>query len=252
FDQDKKAIQKAKLFFKKEKKINIIYSNFYFLKKELNKKGIKQIDGIIFDLGLSSFQIDNEKRGFSYLSKNNLDMRMDIDQQILTAKDIINKYSYENLKKIFFIYGEEKKSSLIAKEIIRKRPIQNSLELVEIIDKFKKNKKGHSAKKIFQALRIEVNQELIILKEAIKQSFDLLKKNARIIIISFNSLEDRIVKKIFKKYSSSNFPKKLITFDKFIPILKIINKKIITPQIEEILSNPRSKSAKLRIAEKNI
>ncbi|MBP3059421.1 16S rRNA (cytosine(1402)-N(4))-methyltransferase RsmH [Texas Phoenix palm phytoplasma] len=258
FDRDIFSINFCKKKFKKNKNIFLIHSNFNFLKEELNKKNISTIDGIVFDLGLSSFQIDDKSRGFSYLSDSFLDMRMDQNQK-KTAYFVINNYSYEELRNIFFIYGEETKSSLIAKEIIKKRPINTTLELVRIIDKFyhfygKKTIRGHSSKKIFQALRIEVNQELKNLENALFQSIQLLNKNGRIVVISFNSLEDRLVKHFFRKYSQSNFPLNLPIEDNKIPptVLKLFKKKIFYPDCKELKLNYRSHSAKLRFAVKNI
>jgi 16S rRNA (cytosine1402-N4)-methyltransferase len=222
------------------------------------KRNINAIDGIIFDLGLSSFQIDDPQRGFSYLKDSSLDMRMNLNQN-KSAQTIINTYSYEQLRNIFFIYGEEPKSSLIAKEIIKKRPLKNTLELTAITDKFyfyygKKHQRGHSAKRVFQALRMEVNQELQSLKKALQQGIQLLKKNGKMVVISFNSLEDRLVKNFFKKNSYTYVLPNLPIKEKDIPPspLKILTKKIIRPSEEELKLNLRSRSAKLRAAVKNI
>ncbi|WCA22322.1 16S rRNA (cytosine(1402)-N(4))-methyltransferase RsmH [Candidatus Phytoplasma oryzae] len=260
FDQDilaiKYCVQKF-INYRVNNKICLINSNFAFLKKELYKKNIFFIDGIVFDLGLCSFQIDDETRGFSYLRNSVLDMRMNIKQS-KTAAEVINTYSFQKLKDIFLLYGEEPKSYLIAKEIIKKRPLYYTSDLVSITDKFynfkykKRNFKGHSAKRIFQALRIEVNQELQCLKNGLIQSLQLLKKNARIVVISFNSLEDRLVKHFFKQNSQSNFSWKIPILKKNIPKspLCILTKKPIYPDIKELLQNSRSSSAKLRVAEK--
>jgi 16S rRNA (cytosine1402-N4)-methyltransferase len=260
FDQDFYAIQKCQEKFKKSSQIHFIHNNFAFLKKELFKKKVFFIDGIIFDLGLCSFQIDDKKRGFSYLQNTFLDMRMNRNQ-VKTASQIINTYSIEQLRKIFWIYGEEPKANLIAKEIIKNRPLEKTFDLVKITDKFynfpfqkKKIRRGHSAKRIFQALRIEVNQELKCLKEGLEQSLQLLKKNARIVVISFHSLEDRLVKKFFKENSQFNLHPKIPIKKKNIPIskLSIITKKVVYPSENELKNNPRSASAKLRAAKKNI
>ncbi|MDV3196145.1 MAG: 16S rRNA (cytosine(1402)-N(4))-methyltransferase RsmH [Candidatus Phytoplasma stylosanthis] len=256
FDCDLFSIQKCKKKFKNKKNINLIHNNFSFLKEELLKKNIFEVDGIVFDLGLSSFQIDIPDRGFSYLKDNFLDMRMDIRKK-KTASFIINNYSFSELKKIFFLFGEEPKASLIANEIIKRRPLKKSLELVKIIDKFypyyMKKRKGHSAKRIFQALRIEVNQELSSLEKALQQSLQLLKKNGRLVLISFNSLEDRLVKNFLKTNSKFNLNHQFPFAEKDIPLspLTILTKKIIIPSEEEIKFNPRSHSAKLRAAVKN-
>ncbi|AYJ00962.1 16S rRNA (cytosine(1402)-N(4))-methyltransferase [Candidatus Phytoplasma ziziphi] len=256
FDRDLYAIQKCQKKFENKKQIFLIHNNFSFLKEELSKRNISSIDGIVFDLGLSSFQIEDNTRGFSYLQNSLLDMRMDIKQKI-DASYIVNNYSFAELKKIFLFYGEEYKAGLIAREIIKRRPLTKTLELVEITDKFyplyMKKKRGHSAKRIFQSLRIEVNQELKFLEEALQQSLDLLKPNGRIVVISFHSLEDRLVKKFFKNNSQSKIHPKLPFLEKNIPLtpLSLVNKKIIYPSEEEIKSNPRSCSAKLRVAVKN-
>jgi 16S rRNA (cytosine1402-N4)-methyltransferase len=256
FDRDLYAIQKCKKKFENKKQIFLIHNNFSFLKEELSKRNISSIDGIVFDLGLSSFQIEDNTRGFSYLQNSLLDMRMDIKQKI-DASYIVNNYSFSELKKIFLFYGEEPKSGLIAREIIKRRPLTNTLELVAITDKFyplyMKKKRGHSAKRIFQSLRMEVNQELKCLEEALQQSLDLLKPNGRIVVISFHSLEDRLVKKFFKNNIQSKIHPKLPFLEKDIPLtpLSLVNKKIIYPSEEEIESNPRSRSAKLRVAVKN-
>ncbi|MDC9031987.1 16S rRNA (cytosine(1402)-N(4))-methyltransferase RsmH [Columbia Basin potato purple top phytoplasma] len=256
FDCDLFAIKKCRKKFENNNKIILINNNFAFLKEELSRHNISSIDGIVFDLGLSSFQIEDHTRGFSYLRDSFLDMRMDYRQKI-NAHYIVNNYNFFELKKIFLFYGEESKAALIAKEIIKKRPLNNTLELVSITDKFypfyRKNKRGHSAKRIFQALRIEVNQELKFLEVSLQQSLELLKPNGRIVVISFHSLEDRLVKNFFKKNSQSDIHPKIPILEKNMPLkpLKIINKKIIYPSEEEIRINPRSSSAKLRVASKN-
>lgn len=250
FDHDLFALQQAQKIFLNHPRIELIHSNFVFLQKQLHQRGIFAIDGIIFDLGLSSFQIDDKKRGFSYLSDDFLDMRMD-QRQTITAHTIINNYSYTALKKIFFKYGQEKKSSLIAAEIIRRRPLNTTSDLVKITDKFHYYKKGHSAKKVFQALRIEVNQELSSLANVLEQSLNLLKKGASILVISFHSLEDQLVKHFFRKHSFNQIPHKLPFFNLTPNALKIVNKKVITPTLEELSINSRSHSAKLRVAIKN-
>ncbi|KAB8121987.1 MAG: 16S rRNA (cytosine(1402)-N(4))-methyltransferase [Candidatus Phytoplasma cynodontis] len=259
FDQDILSIKYClKKFNNNYDKICLIHSNFANLKNELNKKNVFSIDGIIFDLGLCSFQIDDVKRGFSYLKNGFLDMRMNQKQQSQTAFKIINNYSLEQLKDIFLLYGEEPKSYSIAKEIVKKRPLYYTSELVSITDQFYnkkyryKNNRGHSAKRIFQALRIEVNQELNCLKSGLIQSLELLNKKGRIVVISFNSLEDRLVKHFFKNNSKFMIDSKLPIKEKDIPqpLLSIITKKPIYPSKEEILENYRSSSAKLRVVEK--
>ncbi|AGL90714.1 16S rRNA (cytosine(1402)-N(4))-methyltransferase RsmH [Candidatus Phytoplasma australiense] len=253
FDQDLKACSDIQKKLNPNWPIEIIHSNFSNLKLELAKRNVFQLDGILFDLGISSCQIDDPQRGFSYLHNAPLDMRFD-NRQKLTAQEIVNFYSFEKLKNIFHIYGEEKKAALIAKQIIKNRPLKTSYDLVAITDMFYKYHKGHSAKKIFQALRIEVNQELEVLKQALSQSLELLKKDGSIVVISFHSLEDRIVKHFFKKNSVFEFPKKLpiMSVDYPQPALRIITKKPCIPSEVEMKNNPRSISAKLRAAVKNI
>ncbi|MBP5835806.1 16S rRNA (cytosine(1402)-N(4))-methyltransferase RsmH [Candidatus Phytoplasma meliae] len=249
FDQDLTACKQAYKNISPHFPINIIHSNFSYLKDKLAEKNVFQIDGILLDLGLSSCQIDNPQRGFSYLYDVPLDMRMN-QQQKLTAKDIVNNYSFQKLKNIFWFYGEEPKASYIAKEIIKRRPLHTSYDVVAITDLFYRYHKGHSAKKIFQALRIEVNQELESLKKVLTQSLDLLKKHGRIVVISFHSLEDRIVKRFFKKNSIVDLPQKLPIVNFPCSPLKLITKKVFVPSQNEMQQNPRSISAKLRVAEK--
>ena len=249
FDQDDFAINYATDILKEYNNYHLIKSNFRYLQSELNKLGVTKIDGILFDLGLSSFQIDDRKRGFSYLEDYNLDMRMDQDKNI-TAKDILNTYSLDELVKIFRDYGEEKNAYQIAKRIVDRRPLHKTSDLVSITDEVNYKVKGHSAKRVFQALRIEVNEELDVLKEALDQLIDLLNTGGRIVIITFHSLEDRIVKHFFKENSEVKIIKGLPIEVEDKPPLKLINRKPILPSKEEMESNSRSRSAKLRIAEK--
>lgn len=249
FDQDDFAINYATDILKEYNNYHLIKSNFRYLQSELNKLGVTKIDGILFDLGLSSFQIDDRKRGFSYLDDYNLDMRMDQDKNI-SAKDILNTYSLDELVKIFRDYGEEKNAYQIAKRIVERRPLHKTSDLVSITDEVNYKVKGHSAKRVFQALRIEVNEELDVLKEALDQLIDLLNTGGRIVIITFHSLEDRIVKHFFKENSEVKIIKGLPIEVEDKPPLKLINRKPILPSKEEMESNSRSRSAKLRIAEK--
>ncbi|MGI6787671.1 MAG: 16S rRNA (cytosine(1402)-N(4))-methyltransferase RsmH [Acholeplasmataceae bacterium] len=249
FDQDDFAINYANNRLKEYSNFKIVKSNFRNLKEELNKLGIFKIDGILFDLGLSSFQIDDRKRGFSYLGDFDLDMRMNQDQAI-SAKDIINTYSLEQLTTIFRNYGDEKNAYQISKKIIGARPITKTSELVKITDEVNYKVKGHSAKRVFQALRIEVNEELDALKEVLADLNDLLNPGGRIVIITFHSLEDRIVKHFFKENSEVKIIKGMPVPIEPKPNFKIITKKPILPSKEEITNNSRSRSAKLRVAEK--
>lgn len=257
-DQDKEAREYSdKLLSKIGNNYKIIDANFSELKERLEELGINEIDGIIFDLGFSSPQIDDEKRGFSFMKDADLDMRMNLDNK-LTAKIIVNTYSENDLLKYFYEYGEEKLSKVIAKKIVEMRKnkeINTTLELVEIIKSavganyFFKN---HPERKIFQALRIMVNDELEVLKKALPDAIDLLKSGGRMSVISFHSLEDRIVKEIFKKYSEvdpivKGLPE--IPFE-YQAKIKIVNKKPILATEEELKENSRSHSAKLRIIER--
>ena len=258
FDQDGEAIEYSKKILDQiSDNYEIINSNFVNLRDELHKRGIKKVDGILFDLGVSSVQLDEAERGFSYHKDAKLDMRMNQNQK-LTAFDVVNNYSKEDLIKIFFEYGEEKYSKAIASAIIKQReisPINTTLELAEIIknsvpEKYRRN--SHPARKIFQAIRIEVNNELNVFEKALKDSLDLLNAGGRICVITFHSLEDRIVKQIFKKYSEVNeIVKGLPTIpEEYKPLIKIINKKPILPSDKELKDNKRSKSAKLRVIER--
>ena len=255
FDEDINALNYADNILKKvASNFTLIKSNFVFLKEELAKRNINKIDGILFDLGVSSPQIDNPKRGFSFMNDALLDMRMD-ESQDLTAYNVVNEYNYNELVDIFFKYGEERLSKVIAKKIVETRPIKTTLELVNTIKLAVGNKYfnlNHPERKIFQAIRIEVNKELTVLEKVLPDAIDLLKPNGRIVVITFHSLEDRIVKNTFKKYSSvDELVKGLPEIpEKYKPVLKLINKKPILPSSIELEQNSRSKSAKLRIGEK--
>jgi len=257
FDQDMEAINySSKELEKISNNFTIIHSNFINLKNKLNELGVDKVDGILFDLGFSSPQIDNPDRGFSFMKDAPLDMRMNQDAT-KTAYDVVNNYTYEELKEIFYKYGEEKYSASIAKNIKQNIPINTTLELVEIIKKsvpYKYYLKTHPERQIFQAIRIEVNDELKVLENVLPDAINLLNKGGRISVITFHSLEDRIVKQIFKKESEVN---KLVSGlrddeipSEFKPKIKLINKKPITASDKELEENSRSKSAKLRIIER--
>ena len=255
FDEDKMALEYADNRLSKiNNKYTLIKSNFVNLKAKLAELGITKIDGIVFDLGVSSPQIDTASRGFSFSKDGSLDMRMDTDSN-LTATQVINEYSKEELISIFFNYGEEKQSRLIASKIITQRPIKTTLELVKVIEKavganyFYKN---HPERKIFQAIRIEVNKELSVLTNVLPDVTEILKPGGRMSIITFHSLEDRIVKKYMKGESEiSELVKGLPEIpEAYKPKLKLITKKPILPSAKELSENSRSKSAKLRVAEK--
>ncbi len=249
FDQDDFAISYAKEILKDSKNYKIIKSNFRFLKEKLLEEGVEKIDGLLLDLGLSSFQIDDETRGFTYLKDTSLDMRMDQEQSV-TAETILNTYSMEELARIFFVYGEEKNSFKMARRIVEKRPLKTTMELVKICDSVNYNEKGHSSKRVFQALRIAVNEELTVLEEVLKDAVDLLNKDGRLVVITFHSLEDRIVKHFFKDESTSNLPKNLPVIDLPDTKMELITRKPVYPSDQEYERNPRSKSAKLRAARK--
>ena len=258
FDNDSEAIKYAdELLSKIGNNYQIFHTNFVNMKETLAKQNINRVDGILFDLGFSSPQIDDESRGFSFMSDSRLDMRMNQDQS-LDAQKIVNDYSYEELIDIFFSYGEEKMSKVIAKKIIEKRkvkPIYSTLELVDIIKSatganyFYKN---HPERKIFQAIRIEVNNELSVLESVLPEAINLLNKGGRICVITFHSLEDKIVKKIFKKYSEVDEVVKGLPQipDEYKPLIKIVNKKVILPSQKELEENSRSASAKLIVIER--
>lgn len=258
FDQDSEAINSSRERLSKiSNNFTIIHSNFVNLKKELANLGVTKVDGILFDLGLSSPQIDNKDRGFTFMSDAPLDMRMDLDNTV-TAEKIVNEYSLEALINIFFIYGEENMSKVIAKKIVSERNlkrIKTTKELVNIIESAvgaKYFNKNHPERQIFQAIRIEVNSELTVLSSVLPDAIDLLNIGGRISVISFHSLEDRIVKQVFKKNSEvDELVKGLPEIPtQYKPKIKLINKKPILPSEEEIKENTRSKSAKLRIIER--
>ena len=256
FDQDEEAIKNSSEKLKKiSNNYEIISSNFVEMKKELEKRKITKVDGILFDLGVSSPQLDEKERGFSFHEDARLDMRMN-QKQKLSAYEVVNEYQLEDLIRIFREYGEEKYATSIAKRIVdvrKSKKIETTLELVDIIkssvpEKYKREK--HPARKVFQAIRIEVNKELDVFSSALNQALELLKVNGRICVITFHSLEDKICKEIFKKNSEVNKVFKGLPDVpyEYMPKLKLIGK--YTPTNEELDDNNRSRSATLRIAEK--
>jgi 16S rRNA (cytosine1402-N4)-methyltransferase len=258
FDQDKYAIEKARLrLIDHLDKITIINTNFANILPALNDLGVEHVDGIIYDLGVSSFQFDIPERGFSYRFDGPLDMRMNQDDS-LSAYDIINNYSENELKRILYEYGEEKFAPSIARLIVKTRatkPIETTFELVEVIKKALPaavlRKPGHPAKQTFQALRIEVNGELDVLKESLEDALKLLNKEGRVVVITFQSLEDRIVKQLFKKYTTLDIPKGLPFVPDYMKVeYKLVNSKVILPSDNELAENQRSHSAKMRGIEK--
>lgn len=258
FDQDSEAIRHSTNRLSAiGTNFTIIKSNFVNLKSELEKQGITEVDGILFDLGVSSPQLDDASRGFSFHEDAKLDMRMDKDNP-LSAYEVVNTYSKEKLADIFYKYGEDKFSRNIAKKIVEYReqkPIETTLELVEIIKsavpmKFRKEK--HPARQIFQAIRIEVNHELDVLEPALEQALSLIKVGGRVAVITFHSLEDRTVKRIFKeKCKIDDKVKGLPNIpDEYLPDFKLVVNKAILPSEEELEQNNRSRSAKLRVIER--
>lgn len=258
FDQDGEAINYSKKILDQiSGNYEIIKSNFAFIKSELNKRGIEKVDGVLFDLGVSSVQLDEAERGFSFHKNAKLDMRMDTDQSF-SAYDVVNDYSKEELETIFFKYGEEKYSRSIASAIVREREnkkIETTLELTEIIresvpEKYRRT--HHPARKVFQAIRIEVNKELDVFTKSLNDAIDMLNPGGRICVITFHSLEDRICKNIFKEKSEMDsifkgLPDKDIPLE-YRPELKLITK--VKPSKKELEDNNRSRSSILRVAEK--
>ena len=258
FDQDSEAIRHSTDRLSKiGTNFTIIHSNFVHMKEELDKLGIHQVDGVLFDLGVSSPQLDDGERGFSYHVDAKLDMRMNREQK-LSAYHVVNEYSKEKLASIFREYGEDKFANNIAKKICEYRQtkkIETTLALVEVIKtavpmKFRMDK--HPARQIFQAIRIEVNHELDVIKPALEQALSLLKVGGRVAVITFHSLEDRIVKNTFKDYCRidervkglPNIP------EEYLPDFKLVVSKAIVPSEEELENNPRARSSKLRVIER--
>ncbi|KRM19089.1 S-adenosyl-methyltransferase [Ligilactobacillus hayakitensis DSM 18933 = JCM 14209] len=261
FDQDITAINFNKSKFIDEEKIGkitFVKSNFRNIKTELENLGITKVDGILYDLGVSSPQFDDGQRGFSYNHDATLDMRMD-QSQTLTAKDIVNEWSYEQLVRIFYRYGEEKFAKSIARRIETKRKTQTIETTGQLVDLIKeaipakaRRKGGHPAKKTFQAIRIAVNDELGALEESLEQALDLLNPKGRISVITFQSLEDRLVKVMFKqKTSLPDLPQGLpVIPDEYQVDYRLITRKPILPSEKEVRENNRAHSAKLRVIAK--
>ena len=236
----------------------LVHNDYKNYKQILNELNIQKVDGILLDLGVSSYQLDNQERGFSYRFDAPLDMRMDRSNSF-SAKDVVNSCSQKDLERIFFLYGEEPFSKQIAKSIVTAReqkPIETTFELVDIIKQSLPEKvlrsKGHPARRIFQAIRIEVNGELKDLEKSVCDMIESLNSGGRIVIITFHSLEDRIVKNVFKLYSTDCIcPKQIpVCICGHKASIKLVNKKPLEASKEEQKENPRSECAKLRIAEK--
>ncbi len=258
-DDDAIAVSKSRLQVFGER-VTIVKSNYEHMKQVIDDLGISGVDGILLDLGVSSYQLDTAERGFSYMADAPLDMRMDRSRE-MTAKDIVNHYDEDKLYQVIKIYGEERFAKSIARNIVKKRQekeIETTGELVEIIRASMpakaKNGKGHPAKRTFQALRIELNRELEVLQDTLADMVSLLNEEGRLCIITFHSLEDRIVKNFFREMENPctcprNFP---VCVCGKVPQGKVITRKPILPSEEELSENSRSKSAKLRIFEKSL
>ena len=258
FDQDSEAIRHSTSRLSKiGTNFTIIKSNFFNMKEKLFELGVEKVDGVLFDLGVSSPQLDDKERGFSYHQDAKLDMRMD-QSQSLSAYDVVNDYTKDELSRIFKKYGEDKFANNIAKKIVEYRenkPIETTLELVDIVKtavpmKFRLDK--HPARQIFQAIRIEVNHELDVIEPALEQALSLLKVGGRVAVITFHSLEDRLVKNYFKEKcmideklkGMPNVP------DEYLPDFSLVTNKPILPSNLEIDENPRARSAKLRVIQR--
>ena len=258
FDQDNVALENAKIKLSEyADKVVFIKSNFENLKEKLAEQNVYEVDGVLYDLGVSSPQLDTPERGFSYNYDTRLDMRMDTDAS-MSAYEVVNEYSYHDLVRIFYRYGEEKFSKQIARNIEKKRelaPIETTFQLVDIIKESipaaKRRTGGHPAKRVFQAIRIAVNNELSVFENSLEQAIDIVKVGGRISVITFHSLEDRICKQIFNSYAKNkDIPKNLpVLPEESLSKLKLITRKPICPSERELEENNRSRSAKLRIAE---
>lgn len=262
FDRDNTAIEEGQKLAKEvaetsNNELIMVKSNFENIASKLAELGIEEVNGIIYDLGVSSPQFDDPMRGFSYKNEARLDMRMDQNQE-LDAYKVVNQWPYEDLVRILFRYGDEKFSKKIAREIERQRedhPIETTTQLAELVKNSipaaARRTGGHPAKKSFQAIRIAVNDELGSLEKSLKDAISLIGMNGRICVITFQSLEDRIVKQMFKEFSEVEVPRGLpVIPDDLKPTLKMINRKPILPADDEQEVNHRSHSAKLRVVEK--
>ena len=256
-DQDTTALKAAAERLKEFENVTYVHDNFYNIAEVLDNLGIEKVDGILMDLGVSSYQLDEPKRGFSYMHDAPLDMRMDTESDF-SAYNVINEYSEAALRQIMWDYGEEKFARKIATIIVERRqikPVETTMELVDIIKaaipaRFRRD--GHPAKRTFQAVRIEVNKELKVIEKTIEDGVNRLNTGGRIAIITFHSLEDRIVKNKFRDLQNPcKCPKEFpICVCGKIPIAKVVNKKPIEASEEELEINPRSRSAKLRVTQK--
>lgn len=253
FDADPLAIQAAKHTLKKfGKSVLLVNENFTNLEDICSRHNFRPVHGILFDLGMSSLQLSAGGRGFSFQHEAPLDMRFSPNQQ-LTAAEIVNEFSENELAMLIWSYGEERKSRKIAKRIVENRPLQTTLELANVVTKAinGERRKTHPATKTFQALRMAVNQEIDNLRSALEQAVNLLGLGGRLAVISFHSLEDRLVKEFMNRECTQCLcpPETPECICEHTPRLRLVNKKVIKPSSEEIQANPRSRSAKLRIAE---
>jgi len=257
FDQDEYAIAKAKEKLDPlEKNYTIIKSNFINLKNELNNLGIEKVDGVLYDLGVSSYQFDIPDRGFSYKYDAPLDMRMD-QSQSLTAEIIVNEYSFHDIMHLLRKYADESFAKQIARNIEKARKekrIETTFELVDIIKKSLPQKvlkkKGHPAKKTFQALRIAVNDELRVFEDSLNQALEMLNKDGRVVVITFHSLEDKIAKYIMREKTTIDIPINIPIMPNVAPDFELLHRKVILPSEEELKTNNRAHSAKLRAIKK--
>lgn len=258
FDRDMDAVKVCKERFKNNKNVNVIHSNYKDAPEKLRELGVNKFDGLLIDLGVSSYQIDNAERGFSFLHEGRLDMRMDKSQE-LDAYYVVNNYSPERLVQILYRYGEEDNAKRIVDNIVKMRkikPIESTTELKDIIESSFPKKviygKGGVSKKTFQAIRIEVNGELDGLDTVLDEFIDMLNPGGRMAVITFHSLEDRIVKNVFKDHSTDCIcpPRTPVCICGHRADVKLINKKPIMAGADELQDNSRSSSAKLRIIEK--
>lgn len=251
-DRDMESLEKTKQKFNDAANFKAIYGNFGGIKELLEAQGVSEINGIIYDFGVSSPQLDDASRGFSFMKEAPLDMRMDKSQE-LTAADVVNTYSREDLEKIILEYGEERYFRRLTDGIIKARPVTTTLQLAEAAKRaVKSREKINPATRLFQAIRIEVNGELDAINRSLKSAAAMLKKGGRMVVISFHSLEDRIVKRFF-----AGEAKDCVCENKRMPCncnhkqtMEILTKKPVTPSIQETRDNPRSRSARLRAAEK--
>lgn len=258
FEQDQRNLDLARVRLSQfSRQVRYIHDNFRYLKTRITQEGFGQVDAILFDLGLSSPHVDDPERGFSFLHDGPLDMRFD-QRNELSAAEVVNGYQEAELARIFFQYGEERMARKFAREICEKRKtalFTTTKQLADFLEmlapRFKGKKSAHPATKVFQALRIEVNDEITVLKEALSQAVEVLKVGGRLAVIAYHSLEDRLVKQFFKSLEKPKpEPEQLIYRNFGDPIVKIITRKPIIPSEEEIQCNPRSRSAKLRALKK--